>query len=171
MAEVYLILGSNLGNRQMFLHKADRLLQEQAGATLERSSIYETKPWGFNSKDFFLNQVVKIETSYSPSELLKIIKEIEIKLGRTKKDKKYDQRCIDIDILFYNDEIFCSNELVIPHPLITKRKFVLMPLNEIAPDYKHPTLKKPIKELVNDCDDKLSVRKFEDNENSNHKLT
>lgn len=154
-----MLLGSNLGDRQLFLKEADRLLQEQAGRILERSSIYETEPWGFTSKDLFLNQALKIETSLDPYELLKVIKAIETKLGRIRKTQKYSPRCIDIDILFYNDEVYFSDDLVIPHPRLHDRMFTLVPLNEIAPDYLHPILKKTIRKLINDCDDKLAVRK------------
>ncbi|MQY78743.1 MAG: 2-amino-4-hydroxy-6-hydroxymethyldihydropteridine diphosphokinase [Bacteroidetes bacterium] len=160
MAEVYLLLGSNMGDRQRFLKEAARLLQEQAGRILERSSIYETEPWGFTSKDIFLNQVLLAETSLNPYELLKVIKAIETKLGRIGKNQRYIPRCIDIDILFYNDEVYFSDDLVIPHPRLHDRMFTLVPLNEIAPDYLHPILKKTIRELVNLCTDKLMVKKY-----------
>ena len=160
MAEVYLLLGSNLGDRQRFLNEATRLLQERVGTVLKRSSIYETEPWGFSNKNNFLNQVLKFETSLNPYELLKIIKAIETKLGRIRKNQRYSPRCIDVDILFYNDEVYFSDDLVIPHPRLHDRMFTLVPLNEIAPDYLHPILKKTIKKLVNLCTDKLMVKKY-----------
>lgn len=159
MAEVYLLLGSNVGDRQRFLNEATRLLQERVGPVLKPSSIYETEPWGFKSKGLFLNQVLKIETSLDSCELLKVIKAIETKLGRIRKTQRYSPRCIDIDILFYKNEVYFSDDLVIPHPGLHDRMFTLVPLNEIAPDYLHPILKKTIRELINDCDDKLAVRK------------
>jgi len=161
MAEVYLLLGSNLGDRQRFLNEAARLLKERAGTILKRSSIYETEPWGFTNKDNFLNQVLLVETSLNPYGLLKIIKAIETKIGRIKKNQQYITRCIDIDILFYNDEIYFSDDLVIPHPRLHDRMFTLVPLNEIAPDYFHPIAKKTIRKLVNLCTDKLMVKKYE----------
>lgn len=154
-----MLLGSNLGDRQLFLKEADRLLQEQAGRILERSSIYETEPWGHTNKNNFLNQVLLVETSLDPYELLKVIKAIETKLGRIRKAQRYSPRCIDIDILFYNDGVYFSDDLAIPHPRLHDRMFTLVPLNEIAPDYLHPILKKTIRKLINDCDDKLAVRK------------
>ena len=160
MVEVYLLLGSNLGDRQQFLNEATWLLQERAGTILKHSSIYETEPWGHTNKNNFLNQVLLVETSLNPYELLKVIKAIETKLGRIRKAQRYNTRCIDIDILFYNDEVYFSDNLVIPHPRLHDRMFTLVPLNEIAPDYLHPILKKTIRELINDCDDKLSVRKL-----------
>jgi 2-amino-4-hydroxy-6-hydroxymethyldihydropteridine diphosphokinase len=159
MAEVYLLLGSNMGDRQRFLNEAARLLQERACTVLKPSSIYETKPWGFTNKNNFLNQVLLVETSLNPYELLKVIKAIETKLGRIRKTQRYSLRCIDIDILFYKNEVYFSDDLVIPHPRLHDRMFTLVPLNEIAPDYLHPILKKTVKELVNLCTDKLSVRK------------
>lgn len=149
-----------MGDRQRFLNEAARLLQERVGSVLKPSSIYETEPWGLKSKDLFLNQVLLVETSLNPYELLKVIKAIETKLGRIRKTQRYSPRCIDIDILFYNDEVYFSDDLVIPHPRIPNRMFTLVPLNEIAPDYEHPTLKKTIQELVNLCTDKLMVKKY-----------
>lgn len=162
MAEVYLLLGSNMGNRQRFLNEAAWFLQERVGTVLKSSSIYETEPLSFKSKDLFLNQVLKIETSLDSCELLKVIKAIEIKIGRIRKNQRYIPRCIDIDILFYNDEVYFSDDLVIPHPRLHDRMFTLVPLNEIAPDYLHPILKKTIRKLINDCDDKLTVRKVKE---------
>ncbi len=160
MDEVYLLLGSNMGDRQRFLNEATRLLQERAGTRLKRSSIYETEPWGHTNKKNFLNQVLLVETSLNPYELLKVIKAIETKLGRIRKNQQYIPPCIDIDILFYNDEVYFSDDLVIPHPRLHDRMFTLVPLNEIAPDYLHPILKKTIRELVNLCQDKLMVKKY-----------
>ena len=159
MAEVYLLLGSNLGDRQRFINEAARLLQKRVGTVLKPSSIYETEPWGFTNKNNFLNQVLLVETSLNSYELLKIIKAIETKIGRIKKNQQYIPRCIDIDILFYNDEVYFSDDLVIPHPRLHDRMFTLVPLNEIAPEYLHPILKKTIRKLIYDCDDKLTVRK------------
>ena len=160
MVEVYLLLGSNLGDRQRFLNEATRLLQERASKVLKRSSIYETEPWGFTNKNNFLNQVLLVETSLNPYELLKVIKAIETKLGRIKKTQRYSPRRIDIDILFYKNEVYFSDDLVIPHPRLHDRMFTLVPLNEIAPDYLHPIFKKTIRKLVNLCHDKLMVKKY-----------
>ena len=163
MAEVYLLLGSNLSDRQRFLNETTRLLHERVGTVLKPSSIYETEPWGFTNKNNFLNQVLLVETSLNPYELLKVLKAIETKLGRIRKTQRYSPRCIDIDILFYNDEVYFSDDLVIPHPRLHDRMFTLVPLNEIAPDYLHPILKKTIRELVILCNDKLMVKKYSKN--------
>jgi len=133
------------------------------GTVLKPSSIYETEPWGFTNKNNFLNQVLLVETSLNPYELLKVLKAIETKLGRIRKTQRYSPRCIDIDILFYNDEVYFSDDLVIPHPRLHDRMFTLVPLNEIAPDYLHPILKKTIRELVILCNDKLMVKKYSKN--------
>lgn len=145
---VYLSLGSNVGDK--FLHLSNAIKQlRNVGMTDKISPVFETKPWGFDSNNKFYNIVIKFITHLSPDELLKKIKEIEIKLGRTQKthNKCYSDRTIDIDILFYNNIILSSEELTIPHPLLTERDFVLIPLHCIEPDLVHPILKKTIKLL------------------------
>ena len=139
----YLGLGSNLGNRQENLQKAIACLDP--GAV---SSVYETKPWGYSSENAFLNQVIRIDTALSPSELLQQIRQIEKSLGREEKTKDgYEDRLIDIDILLYDDLILETEELTIPHPHLHERLFVLEGLNEIAPDLIHPRLNQSIAEL------------------------
>ena len=150
MAFVYLGLGTNLGEKERNLHDAVIALGSEVGNVLRLSSFHASRPWGFKSENNFLNAVMLIETNLSPFELLNITQDIEKNLGRIKKsDVNYTDRIIDIDILLYDNLIIDQPKLKIPHPLLTERDFVLIPLAEIAPDLIHPLLKKKIIELVN----------------------
>ena len=133
MHTIYLSLGTNLGSREDNLERALHLLQEQVGALLRRSSVHETTPWGFESSHMFLNLCVCMATSLSPLQLLATTKQIERQLGRTRKSAHghYADRLIDIDILLYDDAHINEPGLVIPHPHMYEREFVMMPLNEI----------------------------------------
>lgn len=138
----------------MNLNSAEQLIQLEIGSILAVSSLYASKPWGFDSENDFLNEAVLIETDLSPLELLKRIKMIEKKMGRDiNSDGKYHDRIIDIDILFYDNLIIRLPNLIIPHPMLEKRYFVLIPLSEIAPDFVHPLLKKSINTLKNELMD------------------
>ena len=149
MANAYLGLGSNLGNRQKQLFAATTLLAERVGDSLALSGFHETVPCGYQSIHPFLNMAVRLETSLSPCELLAVTQQIERELGRTTKkiNQPYTDRTIDIDILLYDKVILQTPELVLPHPLMHKRLFVLQPLSEIAPDLIHPVFHKTITEL------------------------
>ena len=133
MHTIYLSLGTNLGSREDNLERALHLLQEQVGVLLRRSSVHETAPWGFESSHMFLNLCVCMATSLSPLQLLATTKQIERQLGRTQKSAhgRYADRLIDIDILLYDDAHINEPGLVIPHPHMYEREFVMMPLNEI----------------------------------------
>jgi 2-amino-4-hydroxy-6-hydroxymethyldihydropteridine diphosphokinase len=120
--------------------------------------VYETGPWGFKSGKKFLNRVLGVETVLNPSDLLERILKIESDLGRIRSGKGYSSRIIDIDILFFGDEIINEGSIVIPHPHLHERKFVLVPLNDIAPEFVHPVLKKTVEELLSLCTDKGKVR-------------
>ena len=151
---VYLGLGSNEGDRRLLLLKAIDMLSDELGRPLRLSKMIETKPVGFSSPNLFLNMVAVFFTDVSPFELLNITEKVERRLGRTvkrhfifgKKDEYFD-RTIDIDILFYGDKIVSSERLIIPHPRLHKRPFVLLPLAEISPNFIHPKLGKSILEL------------------------
>jgi len=160
MSEVYLILGSNIGDRKNYLEQAISMIKEAIGMIQTKSSLYETVPWGFDDKNNFLNQVIKVETSLQPEDILKEILQIEKIIGRIRSGKGYSSRVIDIDILFYNKEIIHSENLVIPHPLMHERKFVLGPLAEIAGQFIHPVFNKTIQTLLNECKDELNVEKL-----------
>lgn len=148
--KAYLGLGTNLGNRADNLDTAIRALQQHAGRLLECSSYFTTEPWGFSSDNGFLNAAVLIETTLTPHELLTQTQQIERQMGRTHKsiNAQYADRIIDIDILFYDDQIISTRTLQIPHPLIGQRDFVLRPLAEIAPDHVHPQSGKTIAALL-----------------------
>jgi 2-amino-4-hydroxy-6-hydroxymethyldihydropteridine diphosphokinase len=161
MNVAYLLTGGNIGNRLDFLSNAREAIKNNCGKVLQESSIYETAAWGSENQDAFLNQVLKIETQLNPGQLLKMILQIEEKLGR-KREVKYGARTIDIDILFFNDEIIDQQGLKIPHPEIQNRRFVLIPLNEIASKTIHPVFQKSVSQLLTECPDPLEVNKFID---------
>ena len=159
MNKVYLLLGSNKQNPKKKLAKAKLLINAQIGKIDRQSSIYETAAWGYTNQTNFLNQVVILQSAFTPSEILQKILTIEKKMGRVRTIKNAP-RSIDIDILFYNKEIIKDENLQVPHPLLQQRKFVLTPLNELLPNFKHPVLKKSIHHLLRICKDKLSVTKI-----------
>jgi len=149
MNNVYLSLGTNSGNKPQNLLKAIILICQKTGVLSALSSVYETKSWGFESDNDFLNMVVCVETLLPPEEILTITQSIEKIIGREEKTNDiYFDRVIDIDIIAYEDLIIYSENLIIPHPLFHKRQFVLEPMNEIAPDYVHPVLLKKVCEIV-----------------------
>ena len=149
----YLLLGGNLGDRLQNLHKALILINKMAGATTKKSNVFVTAAWGNENQPDFYNQAICINTTLSALDLLNILLKIEEELGRKRTDKKWQERTMDIDILFYNDVIIDTMQLKIPHPFIQDRKFVLIPLMEIAKDFIHPVLKKNISQLLAECED------------------
>jgi 2-amino-4-hydroxy-6-hydroxymethyldihydropteridine diphosphokinase len=159
MNQTYLLIGGNVGDRFKNLEKAAQLIDEQAGKVVHRSGIYETAAWGKEDQPAFLNQVLQVETDKNPQALLQSILQIELLMGRARKEK-YGPRIIDIDILLYNDLQLNTNELVIPHPQLQLRRFALTPLAEISPGLIHPGLKKSVDELLLECPDKLAVNKL-----------
>jgi len=160
MNTVYIQLGSNIGERESFIAKSMEQIEENIGKIITESSIFETIPWGNENQNNFLNSVIKIKTPFDSFKVLKKSQEIENNLGRERVEK-WGERTIDIDILFYNNEIINTTKLIIPHPLIQQRKFVLVPLSEIAPNYIHPTLKKNISTLLSECKDNQKVLDYE----------
>lgn len=148
-----------MGERELNLERARNLIGEKCGELKTISSIYETAPWGETDQPVFLNQALQIITSLKPMPLLQKILDIEKQLGRTRQ-VKFGPRNIDIDILFYNEERHIDPLLTIPHPELQYRRFVLTPMNEIAPGFVHPVLKKTIAELLEECPDDLPVNKL-----------
>ncbi len=155
----YLSLGSNLGDRAFLLQKAIFMLQESAGDIQKISAVYETPSWGFES-DPFLNMCIALQTALPPEELLSQILKIEESLGRQRtKDTSYKPRNIDIDILYYDTDIIESPQLVLPHPELQNRRFVLRPLADIAPQFYHPVLGTDSRNLLQQCGDKSAIEK------------
>ncbi len=143
----YIGIGSNLGNREKNCERAIRLLIEHGITVTKRSSMIETEPWGVREQPKFINMAVEIGTELDPEGLLSIFKKIEEEIGRLPASR-WGPRIIDLDILLYDDLIMETPDLVIPHPGMSEREFVLKPLAEIAPEKMHPVLKKSIKSLL-----------------------
>jgi 2-amino-4-hydroxy-6-hydroxymethyldihydropteridine diphosphokinase len=158
--QAYILLGSNLGNRSGFLKAAIKAIEKQCGIVLKKSSIYETEPWGVIQQPSYLNQVIEINTLLEPEQLLQVLLAIETQLGRIR-TTRFAERTIDIDILFINDSIIESTTLTVPHPAMSQRRFVLLPLHEIAPELIHPITRLSITEMLECCSDTLKVEKIE----------
>jgi 2-amino-4-hydroxy-6-hydroxymethyldihydropteridine diphosphokinase len=155
----YLLTGGNLGDRAQNLHQAEQLLNKQCGTVIKKSSLYETAAWGNSNQPAFLNQALALETTLNAKQLIRKILKIEKIMGRVR-EEKYGPRLIDIDILLFNSEIINISFLKIPHPEMQNRRFVLMPLHEIAPAIIHPLSHKSISELLTECKDELDVKKY-----------
>jgi len=149
MPQTYLLVGGNLNNTPEKFERLFLLLQEKIGEIVLKSSYYQSDAWGFESEHSFINIALCLQTELSPFELLKETQSIEKELGRTEKTTtNYQDRTMDIDIIFYAQEIIKTPNLEIPHPKMHLREFVLTPLNEIAPNFMHPVLKKSVRELA-----------------------
>ena len=159
MNKIYLLLGSNQQNPQKQLLLAQKLIAKKIGPIKRKSAIYQTAAWGNTNQPDFLNQVIIVETKLLAQQTMQIILQIEKKMGRLRTVKNAP-RIIDIDILFFNKEVIDYKELTVPHPQLQNRRFVLVPLNELSPNFKHPVLKKNIHQLFIHCPDKLNVKKF-----------
>ena len=146
---VYLGLGTNLGDKEQNLRMSLKKIEERIGNVVSLSAFYATAPWGFSSENSFLNAAVCVETTLLPLQVLEETQRIERELGRTEKSVNglYADRLIDIDLLLYDDRVMDAEGLILPHPLMTERRFVMEPLSEIAPDVVHPVLHKTMKEL------------------------
>lgn len=162
MARVFLALGTNEGERKYFLEQAIFFIKERIGVVKKTSSIYETASWGYNDADY-LNRVLIIDTNLERIPLLDSCLTIEKEMGRKRvaSQEIYASRCIDIDILYYEDQIHNEERLVLPHPRLHQRAFVLVPLVEIAPDDMHPILNQTHSELLEICEDQLQVNRYE----------
>jgi len=157
----YLLIGGNLGNRQENLAAARFLIGKHCGQITRESSVYETAPWGKIDQPGFLNQALEVNTGLNARQLIRRILRVEKSMGRVRKEK-LGPRIIDIDILLFNNEIQDISFLKVPHPEMQYRRFVLIPLSEIAAEIVHPVLKKNISELLHDCTDELDVKKITD---------
>ena len=159
MNRTYLLLGSNIGNSQQQLSKAVLNIEKKIGAIKRRSGIYQTEAWGKTDQPDFLNQIILVETILNPAQVMQTILAIEKEMGRVRTEKNAP-RIIDIDILFFDKLIISEEDLIIPHPAIQIRRFVLIPLNELSPNFIHPILKKTNHQLLLKCPDKLDVKKI-----------
>ncbi len=159
MNSVYLILGGNLGNKRKNLALALSMIRSEIGNIQKGSNIYETEPWGLKNVKTFVNQVIETNTLLTPLELLEKIHKIESSFGRIRDHGiRYHSRRMDIDILFYNQEVINLPELTIPHPRLHERNFVLMPLCELAAELIHPVFDKTIRQLKTECKDNKWTR-------------
>jgi len=149
----YIELGGNQGDRLALIMQAKNKIKEYGGKIIAESSVYETPPWGFESKSNFYNQVILIETYLNSKNLIKKLQSTEKILGRKREKNQYCSRTMDIDILFFNDLIIKDEDLIIPHPRMHLRNFVLMPMNEIAPEFIHPEFQKSMQFLLKTCPD------------------
>ena len=159
MNEIYLQLGSNIGDRLDNLDQSIKIITERIGNVLEKSSVYESTPWGVENQRNFLNQVIFVKSNFDPYTILDLVLQIEKDMGRIRIEK-WGERIIDIDILFIDDLIIESENLCIPHEFIAKRKFVLQPMCEIAPGFIHPKLNKTISQLLEECIDEEKVNVY-----------
>ena len=156
----YLCIGGNEGDRHANLEETREFLYFNFGDIEQTSSIYESEAWGMENANPFLNQVIQITTELTPEELLQEIRELEEFYGRKRKPGKYLPREMDVDILFYNDWVINTPNLILPHPRLHLRKFVLEPLHEIAPSLNHPLLNQTIEQLLKNCNDPSEVIKL-----------
>ena len=159
MIDVFLLLGSNLGDRKAFLQQAINMIGADLGPVTKKSSIYETEAWGKTDEPNYLNQIVLVNTELPAMRVLEKVLRIETGMGRMR-DEKWGSRIIDIDILFYGQDIIDDPGLIVPHPELHKRMFTLVPLSEIAPSFQHPVLKKSIFNLKSELKDNLIVKKL-----------
>lgn len=153
-------LGTNKGRKEYQIQIATDSIQKYIGEIKSRSSIYESEPWGYSDPSTYLNQAIVLSSPISAEIVLTKCKHIEQNMGRIKTKSEYESRTMDIDILFCEKEIIQTKELIIPHPRIQIRRFVLEPLNEILPDFIHPELNTTIKVLLQRCTDNSWVRKI-----------
>lgn len=161
MHHVFLGLGGNIGNKQQNFEKVKLYIEKEIGEIVEQSSVYETPPWGFLAKENFWNQVLHVKTKLEPDELIVKIQKIERLFGRKRDAGYYVSREMDVDVLYFDDLSLTSDNLIVPHPKIEQRLFVLMPLIEIAPNFKHPVLKMTNRQLLDKCKDESSIKRIE----------
>ena len=157
MNNIYLLIGGNLGDRLKNLTATLNALEMAFGKVLKQSKAYQTAAWGNTNQPDFLNQALMFETSLSAFEVLDIIQDIENSLGR-KREEKWGARTMDIDLIYFDDAIINEDRLTVPHPFIAQRRFVLIPLADIAADFVHPILKLTTLQMLECCEDDLEVR-------------
>ncbi|MRS60969.1 2-amino-4-hydroxy-6-hydroxymethyldihydropteridine diphosphokinase [Larkinella terrae] len=159
MHTVYLLLGANLGDREATLQRALEAIQVDLGPVLQQSALYETAAWGVTDQPAFLNQVLKVLSVFPAEEMLEKTQAIENRLGRVRREK-WGSRVIDIDLLYVDETVLNSETLTVPHPFLHERRFTLVPLAEIAPEFVHPVFHKTNRQLLAECPDLGAVRKL-----------
>ncbi len=159
MAEVFILLGGNVGDKSKIFQQTKKLIGERIGLITKESSVYATEPWGFES-ELFWNQAIITATDLDPHEILIQTQTIEEEMGRLSKSTNYEARTIDIDLLFYDNLVLEMPDLTIPHPKMEERRFVLIPLAEIAPNICHPKTGLTVLEMLQKCGDPLSVERI-----------
>ncbi|MDG1136299.1 MAG: 2-amino-4-hydroxy-6-hydroxymethyldihydropteridine diphosphokinase [Bacteroidales bacterium] len=162
--DVYLLLGSNIEPRLDYINRALAEIKNRVGLINDKSSLFESEAHGFVSNTKFINQVLKVKSIHTAEDVLTVILDIEKGLGRKRQYDGYSSRTIDIDILYYNEDVFNLDQLVIPHPRLHRRRFTLLPLNEIASDYIHPIINRSNEELLEECKDLSEVNKYKNEE-------
>ena len=162
MEKCYLLFGSNLGDKDEIFAKACLLINNRCGRVVEISAAYESEPWGFEAEEWFLNRVIVMETELGPEELLRHLLDIEAELGRVRHPdiQGYTSRTADLDILYYGSHVIRSERLTVPHPRLHLRRFALLPMCEVAPDWVHPLLNMTQTELLQCCPDNSIVREI-----------
>jgi 2-amino-4-hydroxy-6-hydroxymethyldihydropteridine diphosphokinase len=156
---IYLLLGANLGDRVATLKQATNLINDRVGVVVQESALYETAAWGVTDQPSFLNQVLAVETELKPEELLRQTQAIEQELGRVRLER-WGARVIDIDVLYYDQLVWQTTMLTVPHPYLHQRRFTLVPLADIAPDFVHPILGKTNQELLTEVTDSGQVVEY-----------
>ena len=163
METCYILFGSNMGDKFAIFEQACTLINERCGKIVGLSSAYESEPWGFEAEEWFLNRLIVLETDLDPDRLMRQLLDIETELGRVRFIGKigYSSRTIDLDIIYYGDFVLHTVKVIAPHPRLHLRCFVLEPLCEVCPDFVHPVMQLTNRELLEQCEDKLEVRKCE----------
>jgi len=161
MHHVFLGIGGNIGNKPENFRKVHNLVKSGVGKITAKSSVYESPPWGFRAGDNFWNQVLKVETEFTPAEVLSEINKIENSFNRKRHSKRYTSREMDVDILYYDDIFIETGDLIVPHPRLHQRLFVLVPLAEVAPNFKHPLFRMTSKQLLENCKDESVIKKVD----------